>query len=174
MAVVTGPVQGEWRPHGNLMAYYVLESLLLGPFFPLLLIPRLLRFRTLIYRFDDEGVSMRWGALFRREASLSYERIQDIHLTSNLVQRWLGLGVVQLQTASGTASAEVTIEGLQNHEQVRDFLYRRMRGIERSAAAAPEPEPQGDDELVRALRDVCAELRALRRELADRPGTAGR
>ena len=55
---------------------------------------------------------MRWGILFRREITLTYARIQDIHLTSNLVERWLRLARIQIQTASASASAEMTLEGL--------------------------------------------------------------
>ena len=65
---------------------------------------------------------MRWGILFRREVSLTYRRIQDIHLRSGILQRWLGLADILVQTASGSAGAEMTIEGLQEYEQVREFL----------------------------------------------------
>ena len=161
-------VLGEWRPHRNLLSYYILESFLLGPLFFFILIPRVFRFRTLRYTFDDEGVTMRWGILFRREATLTYERIQDIHLTSNLVQRWLGLGTVQLQTASGTASAEITIEGLQAFELIRDYLYSRMRGVAASEVekTASIVAGQGTDDLSIALHEIAAELHQLRAELA--------
>jgi len=120
------------------------------------------------YEFDDEGVSMRWGILFRREISLNYSRLQDIHLKSNVVQRWLGLGDVKLQTASGSASAEMTIEGFREFALVRDFLYSRMRGAkhERQLPSTPNvaatvdwPSPTAVD------AEVVAELRAARSEL---------
>ncbi len=76
---------------------------------------------------------MRWGVLFRREISLNYPRIQDIHLTSNFVERWLGLARLQLQTAAGSATAEMTIEGLEQVEQIRDYLYSRMRDRRRGS-----------------------------------------
>jgi putative membrane protein len=85
-------------------------------------------YRSLRYEVDAEGITMRWGVLFRREVSLTYARIQDIHLSSNVVERWLGLARVQLQTASGSASAEMTIEGIRDVDAMRDFLYSRMRG----------------------------------------------
>jgi putative membrane protein len=31
---------------------------------------------------------------------LTYARIQDIHVTRNIFERWLGIGTVQIQTAS--------------------------------------------------------------------------
>lgn len=159
----------ELRPHRRLMIYYTLTSFLLGPFFFIALIPLFFRYETLRYRFDREGVSMRWGILFRREISLNYARIQDIHLSSNILERWLGLGKVQVQTASGSASAEMTIEGLENFEQVRDYLYSKMRG----AKGEEKPAPAGGgahegDELTATLREIASELRALREAVEKR------
>ena len=88
------------RPHPNLLKYFLLASILAGPFFPLAALTSVLRYRALRYHFDDEGVSMRWWLLFRKDISLTYARLQDIHLESNAVERWLGLGRVQLQTAT--------------------------------------------------------------------------
>ena len=163
-------LRGSRRPHPNLLKYYVLQSLLLGPLFPVVLVPRFFRYRTLRYHFDDEGVTMRWGVLFRREISLTYARIQDIHLKSNLVERWLGLARVQVDTAAGSAKAEMTVEGLPDFEEVRDFLYTRMRGA-RGFARRPGDGPAPGaptQEVVAALHEVAREIRALRQELAAR------
>ena len=161
------------RPEPTLMTYYALASLLAGPGFPILLLIRFFRYRTLRYRFEDEGVAMSWGVLFRREVYLAYARIQDIHLQSNAVERRLGLARIEVQTASGSAGAEMTIEGLSQYEAVRDFLYGKMRGAQglgaptKSAAAAESPVPA--DELAATLREVTAELRAIREHLENRP-----
>jgi len=163
---------GVRRPHRNLLLYYFLQSLLLGPLFPALLIPRFFRFHTLRYRFDDEGVSMSWGALFRREISLTYARLQDIHLTSNFVERRLGLARLALQTAAGSAAAEMTLEGLRDFDELRDFLYSRMRGS-RQAPAKVTAQATHETPMVQAvaaLREATAELRALREELAAQHG----
>ncbi len=163
------------RPHKNLFVYYAISSLLTGPFFPIALIVLYFRYHTMQYRFDAHGVNMRWGILFRREVSLSYARIQDIHLTSNFVERWMDLAQVKLSTASGSASAEMTIEGLQEFELVRDFLYARMRGVHDTPAAAPgatHPEASPSDgsfgDVVSALEAVTRELRAVRLALEAR------
>jgi len=171
------------RPDHALLTYYVLTSLLLGPFFFVALIPLYFRYHTLRYHFDDEGVSMRWGILFRREISLTYSRIQDIHLSSNFVERWLGLARVQVQTASGTASAEMTIEGLKDYEQIRDFLYSRMRGVRNQPAAAASANAHAAvsagetttvvadaDELAELLRSIAREVRDLRKDLEQTRG----
>jgi len=124
------------RPDAKLLTYYILSSLLLGPFAVVALVPLYFRYHTLRYRFDEEGISMAWGILFRREIHLTYSRIQDIHLVANFVERWLGLARIQIQTASGSSKAEMTLEGILESEMVRDFLYSRMRGA-RDAREAP-------------------------------------
>jgi uncharacterized membrane protein YdbT with pleckstrin-like domain len=159
------------RPHPNLMTYYILNSLLAGPLFPIVVVVLYFRYHTMRYRFDEHGVNMRWGILFRREVSLAYARIQDIHLTSNVVERWLGLAQVKLSTASGSTSAEMTIEGRRDFELVRDFLYSRMRGVHDALpAAAPARAGEGASgssqaALVSALRQVSEDLRAVRAAL---------
>ena len=157
------------RPNSSLLTYYLLSSLLAGPAAPVMALVLYFRYHTLRYDVDQEGLTMRWGILFRREVSLTYARIQDIHLTSNVVERYLGLAKVQLQTASSSAQAEMNIEGLPFFEPMRDFLYARMRGAReeqpqapRQAAGSGATQP---DALAAALREVAAELRALRAQL---------
>src|SRR5688572_18039239 len=138
--VATTPMRhelgGERRPARSLMKYYFLSSLLAGPGFLFLLPYRYFRYRTLRYHFDNEGVTARWGILFRREITLTYARIQDIHLVSNIIERWLDLARIQIQTASASAAAEMTLEGLHEFALVRGFLYTKMRGVRGPAASA--------------------------------------
>jgi len=178
-------LRSELHPDPHLFRYYAVASLVAGPFFWVPLIPMYFRYHTMRYRFDEEGVSMRWGILFRREVSLTYARIQDIHLSSNVVERWMGLAKIQVQTASGSAGAEMTIEGFRDFEAVRDFLYSRMRGAKEGgsphaalsgpgAPAARLAAPSGGtEELTAALREVAGELRAVREALASDAGRGG-
>lgn len=168
-------LHGMRRPVPALLWYYLLLSIAAGPGVVIALPLRYFRYRTLQYEFDAEGVTMRWGILFRREISLTYARIQDIHLVSNVVERWLGLGRVEIQTASGQSSAEMTIEGLPDFERVRDELYQRMRGARSSTrpgsaegSARPMATVEGPGEAVAALREAVEELRAIREILSSR------
>jgi len=163
------------RPDRALWTYYILRLLLIPPLFPLLILYYYFRYHTMRYRFTDEGISMRWGILFRREIILNYTRIQGIHLQSNVIERWLGLARILIQTASGSAAAEMTIEGLKQFEAVRDFLYSKMRGVKDDlsrAAAVPAPSAiQDQAELANVLRQVTDELRGVRKAL-ERPPAA--
>lgn len=169
------------RPSSSLLKYYVIVSLASGPFFPAAFIPLYFRYHTMRYRFSNEGVSMRWGVLFHKEINLTFARIQDIHLTSNVVERWLGLARIQIQTASGSSKAEMTIEGISRHRALRDFLYARMRGakgLESTVVTGKSPGgahaidavATGDSvsELAAILREAVTELRGVRAVLEGR------
>ena len=78
-------------------------GLLLGPWFIVAMAPLYFKYHTLRYKFDDEGIGMSWGVFWRREIHLTYARIQDIHLSRGLFERWLGLATIQVQTASGNS-----------------------------------------------------------------------
>lgn len=153
------------RPHQNLMTYYVLACLAFPPAFPFLILPAWFRYHTMRYRFSAEGVSMSWGILFRREIIINYARIQDIHLRSNFVERWLGLARILVQTASGNSGAEMSIEGIREFEAVRDFLYSKMRGVKDHENDRAGATSLSNDELAGVLREIAAEVRALRESM---------
>lgn len=162
------------RPHTRLFWLYAARSLLAGPAFPIAFLLLFFRYHTLKYRFGDEGVMVSWGILFYRESTVPYRRIQDIHVRRSFLERWLGIATVDVQTASGSASAEVQLEGLEDHDAVRDFLYRRMRGNQPSPAREPLATDGGasagvageaEAEVVALLRGITSELEQARRAL---------
>jgi putative membrane protein len=136
-------IRGLNRPDPALWKYYIIRAILTGPGVIASLPYLYFRYHTLQYRFDEEGIHMKVGILFRREINLTYARIQDIHLRSGLIQRWLGLANVQVQTASGSSGPELTIEGFKEFETIRDFLYTRMRGYQ-SHKISPRTESQSN------------------------------
>jgi membrane protein YdbS with pleckstrin-like domain len=164
------------RPHRHLLWLYVIRAVLTGPGFIVVMPLLFFRYETMRFRFDAEGVHMRWGILFRRQINLTYARIQDIHLTSGFIQRWLGLADIKIQTASGSSGAEMTLEGLIEFEAVRDFLYTRMRGYRDRTAHEEPARGVGADggQAVALLRDAIDELRATRIALERQAGRGGR
>ena len=154
------------RPVPELLTYYAVVALLTVVGAPFVFAPLLIKYKTMRYELDDEGVRMRWGFFFRHEITLTYRRLQDIHVTRNIVERWLGLAKVPVQTASGRSGATMTIEGCADPEGLRDFLYTRMRGAREGAApasGAADGAPAGDDDdPATILREIRDELRRLR------------
>ena len=158
------------RPDRKLLTYYIVVSLLstvgILPITLIVFLPLYFKYRTLQYRFDEEGIAMSWGLLFRREILLTYRRTQDIHLTRNLIQRWMDLATVAIQTASGSSSPEMKLEGILQASELRDFLYSKMRGAREEESdnagagddqgtAGPGQEALG---LLHEIRDAVARL----------------
>ena len=150
------------RPHPNLRFWYLFTSFLWGPLFPIPMFFQWRRYVTIQYRFDQQGITVSWGKLARREINVLYERIQDIHLKVNFVERKLGLARLAIQTASGDASAEITLIGLQEYEAIQRFLHRRTR---HQATTTPQPATENTAALADVLNRVTDELRGLRQDL---------
>jgi putative membrane protein len=148
------------RPDRKLLPLYVIYSLMSNVAFPFVFLPLYFRYITLRYRFDKEGVAVSYGLLWRRESYLTYARIQDIHVSRNIFERWLGIGTVQIQTASGSSSAEESISGVTQFHEIRNFLYARMRGHKLKAGTGTAAVgTMSTDDILSGIRD---ELRAIR------------
>ncbi len=163
------------RPAPVLLRYYTIMSLFALIGFPIVWLVHFFKYETLKYRFDDEGILMSWGILFKREINLTYRRIQDIHVTRNIIERWLGLATVSIQTASGSAMPEMQIEGILDYEGLRDFLYMKMRGSRgepaaTGAAAATTSSAPADDEALALLHEIRDELARVRGAIEARAG----
>ncbi len=158
------------RPDRKLLTQYLVRAALTGPAFPFVFVPSFFKYETLKYRFDDEGITMAWGLLWRREIYLTYARIQYINISRGIIERWLGLATINIQTAAGSASSEMSIVGLTKYEKVRDFLYSRMRGARfggteaTDGADAARAEPTADTALA-LLTEIRNELRAVRERI---------
>jgi putative membrane protein len=171
LAEVDALVHALTRPHKNLLWLYVIRALFTLPLAPLVFLPLYFHYETLRFRFDVDGVHASWGILLRREVSLNYARIQDIHLRRGPLERWLGLGSVQIQTASGGGAADLVIEGITQFNEVRDFLYAKMRGAhadKKPAALATGNAVMVGDQAVQLLLEIKQELAAVREGLAKR------
>ena len=147
------------RPEPALLWLYLLTSLALLCAAPIALIPLYFRYHTLWYRFEPSGVSMGYGILFRRELQLTYARMQDIHLSQNIVERWLGIGTVTVQTAGSGAGGNLTIVGVKDFNAIRDYLYAMMRGV-RSEPHAAAQATDNTDALLTDIRDALQQAAA--------------
>jgi membrane protein YdbS with pleckstrin-like domain len=142
MVPVPPAIASLTRPAENLFTYYFFRALATLPALPITLPLLYFRYHTMRYEFSPEGIRMSWGVLFRHQIVLNYARIQDIHLRSNAIERWLGLARIEIQTASGSSGAEMVLEGIPD------------------PAADPAADPNAG--LAAILQEIAAEMRALR------------
>lgn len=142
------------RPEPALLWMYVISALALLCAAPVALVPLYFRYHTLWYRFDATGVSMGYGILFRREMQLTYARMQDIHLSQNILERWLGIGTVTVQTAGSGAGGNLAIVGVKDFNAIRDYLYAKMRGVRAEGHDVAAPGAESTDALLVEIRDA--------------------
>jgi uncharacterized protein len=111
---------------------------------------------------------MQVGLLFRKETVTAYRRIQDIHVTSNVFQRWLGIASISVQTASGSALPEIVLEGITEPEKLRDWLYGKLRGAQLGKGGDAITRSSGDAQQSNAPLDhqVAGLLTEIRDHLA--------
>ena len=100
------------------------------------------------------------GVLFRRKLYLTYRRIQDLRLTRNIIQRWMGVATLAVQPASGNATPEMSIEGILQAKKLRDHLYGKMRGSHGYSQIGPD-KTSNDDLALELLTDIRDNLHQL-------------
>jgi putative membrane protein len=130
---------------------------------------------TLRYEFEESGLRMRVGMLFRNETITAYRRIQDIHLTSNVLQRWLGIASISIQTASASMAPEIVIEGVSEPEKLRDWLYQRLRGTQPvdAVVAVSENDSENASLVNDEVTQLLTEIRDNLARLVDRDSRGG-
>jgi len=104
----------------------------------------IIRFYTLRYKIDEHGIHQSSGLILRSENTLTFARIQDIQLNRDIIDRYIGLGNVSIQTASGQSTPEVTLYGLENSVEIREALYDRLRKVQ-NKHKKPKSKPAAAD-----------------------------
>lgn len=109
--------------------------------FMLLFIPSvvvaLVRHVSYRYRLGDGELVVREGIVTRNERHIPYARIQNIDLVQNVLQRWLRVAVVRVETASGDEpEAVMRVLALADVDAMREAVDRgkRLASAERASA----------------------------------------
>jgi putative membrane protein len=89
----------------------------------------LARYRRYEYELSPDTVDIRSGVLSRREREIPYERIQNVDIAQNVVQRALGIAEVRLETAGGSdTEAQLNCVGRSEADRLQDAISRRKAG----------------------------------------------
>lgn len=109
--------------------------------------------RTRTWELTDAGIMLRSGLVTSRQLQVPYEHIHTVNMSSNLVERVLGLMTLDLDTGAASSEGEATrIRGLQAGiaEALREELFRRKaavladQGLDARTAAA-DASAEADD-----------------------------
>jgi len=127
---------------------------------------------SISYLFTEDEIIAERGVWWKRKSVVPYNRITNIDVIQGPLSRRFGLGTVRVQTAgySGTGGggrvAELSILGVKNFEEIKDFITNLVRGIKPIAVEA-EAEPTT---LRNLILQILTELRKIR-EAIEKEGT---
>lgn len=143
---------------GVILFSWLVSMILAGPYY-----------RSLRYEVRADEVIVRAGIITKSVKHVPYRTVTNITVRRGLMDRWFGLGTLNIQTAgmSGNTGAEESLVGLPNVQEVYDIVVtelRRFRGSQAPTAAdddLPAPEHMANGE----LRQILVELQAIRHAL---------
>jgi uncharacterized membrane protein YdbT with pleckstrin-like domain len=98
----------------------------------LLLIPAYFHFRRKMikYTLTDSKVEIDEGFISRTTRNVPLRRIQDVTVSSGIMQRMLGFGDLVIDNA-GTDGDRITLKNVNSPRKYADILLKQMRQIDR-------------------------------------------
>ncbi len=138
-----------------------------------------LRYDTTWYVLTDRSMRIRRGIWNIHETTITFENIQNIHLSQGPLQRHYGIADLVVQTAGGgsatgphgeqlnTGAHIGILEGLDHAEQVRDLIMQRLKSLKTTGlgderSADPREGTGGfaevDLQLLREIHQITARL----------------
>ena len=123
-------------------------------------------YRSLSYEIGDEQVIVRQGVLTRAVKHVPYRTVTNITAKRGLIDRWLGLGTLDIQTAgmSGTQQAEQSLAGLTDPDEVYDLVVAQLSRF-RGGMAPTQAEVEAASDADETLAALLTEVRAIREAL---------
>lgn len=160
------PIRGGGRALGGAVGGSVLGSMAQEPLRAMSLAPRwlplglvlaailgvgaivyeTLRYRVFAYELDDTTLNIDSGVLFRREREIPLGRIQNVDMTRSILQRFLGITGVDIETAGGR-STEASLEYVSHPEakRLQEGIRTRKRTIEQDVGTADVDNEKSSD-----------------------------
>ena len=120
-----------------------------------------LSWRRFTFQLSDTELRIDRGVVFRQTAHIPFDRIHSVDHSAGLVERFLGVVTLNVQTAGVSAKAEGVIEGLTLDvaEALQREIFRRVRGGGSVEAPAATEGAEADDAAPRP--DIARSVSAL-------------
>jgi membrane protein YdbS with pleckstrin-like domain len=87
---------------------------------------------TMHYKLTEHEMTWRRGVWFKNTGIVPYNRITNIDITQGPVSRKFRIASLRIQTAGYSASnirsAEITIEGIEKFEELREMIMSYVKG----------------------------------------------
>jgi Uncharacterized conserved protein len=100
-------------------------------------------YETMVYKLTENEIVWRRGVWLKITGIVPYNRITNIDITQGPILRKLGIAALKIQTAgySGQqARAEISIEGMEQFEELRELIVEFVKGKKPMAVETYEEE----------------------------------
>ena len=117
----------------------------------------------LSYVIRDDQVTIHKGILTKTQQNIPFRAVTDFVLERSLLDRYLGIGTIKIQTAGQGASPggyEGTLSGLLEYERLHSELRDRMKAMHQPSGPAATGEEPGEGDVFAAM---LTELQAIRK-----------
>jgi membrane protein YdbS with pleckstrin-like domain len=122
-------------------------------------------YKSLRYEVEEDQVIVHAGIWTQSVKHVPYRTVTNITIKRGVLDRWLGLGTLEIQTAGMSGSQggpEEGLVGLADAQHVYEIVAGRLRRFRGGMApTAAEDEDEG----AAKLQEILEELRAIRRAI---------
>lgn len=102
-------------------------------------------YRNTSYKLTESEIVWKRGILFKRVAIVPYTKITNVDISQGPLARYFGIATLNIQTAgfhaANTAMPEMRIDGVKEHEQIRETIMGRVHS---SRPFSSRPEQNSD------------------------------
>ena len=110
-------------------------------------------FRRFEYDLGADTLDIRSGVISRRNREIPIRRVQNVDISRNVVQRFLGIAAVDFETAGGSETeASLRFVDFEEAKRLQREIGRLKRGVEGSEEG--EPEPPADELFALTSREL--------------------
>lgn len=123
--------------------------------------------QNLKYIIKDNSITLFKGILTKTESNILYEKVTDFKLHRGLIDRFLGIGSVQIQTAGQSSTAgqyEGVLSGLLDYKNIHECLSKQiMKGHDNQNIQNQDNNKLDSSNAV--LNDILKELKDINNNL---------
>lgn len=102
-------------------------------------------YRRFEYELTADTLDIASGVVSRRHRDIPLGRVQNVDISRNVLQRALGIAVVEFETAGGGSSeAVLRYVGYDEAKRLQREVRRRKEGIDEEVPGTPTVEPAGE------------------------------
>lgn len=119
-----------------------------------------LEYKSYIYYFTTSSVVIKHGVINTERHVVPYENIQDIRISRAIIERFLNLATVQIETAAhGSYIAKYLIPSVSNYRSIVNHIMEKTKQL---AEKTEKRKRSGNDEIISLLGALLEEVKELK------------